>query len=780
MKKLLVFVVFLISVAVAFAEQNPGHPASQIDPGAFPAGNYSLQPGYGLYWGNPTNSNQHVNVDTSGNLWIGKTGGAFLKFDTNGNIGVGTANPASKLDINGVLTVEPVVDVSTIQTNSANSLMNFSTARSSDNWKSFIFTSNNKNLLTILQSGNVGIDTTNPLYALHVAGTVQSDRYRVGPTGISVAYQSGSDLQIGSGASGNPLVFMAGAERMRITDTGYVGIGTTSPGSKLDVNGDINLNGLLKISGASGATGNVLTRTATGMAWQTPAAGGTGVLPSGTSGQTLRNDGTNWVANSVLFNNGASVGIGTTIPNSNTWLQLGAPSGAVYGTLSLKSKNYVGGGYGGIWLEAKDNTNAIAIFHTGSLGVIRTDWTGTGGYTAPLAIIGSSVGIGMTPSSGEMLDVAGNIHMAGHDPKIYMVDTTGGGGQKSFSLRSGYSADGMFQIWDDTANVNRLAIDTNGNVGIGTTNPSSYKLNVAGGSYGTLSTGSTYGLYGASSNYVGVRGDGSSAGGFFYNTGTGSSAYLGDGSYGLYTNNPISVDTTTTGSIELIKGDGTSWVSSTLQHLNGANPDMTWYRVLYPGNPGYAWDEIYNVDRYSIYIGGAGEALTVKSTGNVGIGTTSPSYKLDVSGDARVSTLSIGFTPSSGWGIKSYGSSVGVYGETNTGNAVQGYAYGNGNGIHGYSTSGYAGYFNGNVKIASGGTLSGVHIAIDKSSCFTSVHEGSLAYGISGGFTGSTDNADCFVDSTGTTTVDTYVAVGYRNDGSDDRVLCCKLIIAAG
>jgi len=47
-------------------------------------------------------------------------------------------------------------------------------------------------------------------------------------------------------------------------------------------------------------------------AW--PAGGGGAVMPTGISGQTLRHDGTNWVANSVLFNNGTNVGIGTVVP----------------------------------------------------------------------------------------------------------------------------------------------------------------------------------------------------------------------------------------------------------------------------------------------------------------------------------------------------------------------------------------------------------------------------------------------------------------------------------
>lgn len=40
----------------------------------------------------------------------------------------------------------------------------------------------------------------------------------------------------------------------------------------------------------------------------------TASLPSGVSGQTLRYDGTAWVANSQLFNDGTNVGIGTTTP----------------------------------------------------------------------------------------------------------------------------------------------------------------------------------------------------------------------------------------------------------------------------------------------------------------------------------------------------------------------------------------------------------------------------------------------------------------------------------
>ncbi len=53
--------------------------------------------------------------------------------------------------------------------------------------------------------------------------------------------------------------------------------------------------------------------------WYAPLSTLPGLLPSGTSGQTLRHDGSAWVANSVLFNDGTNVGVG----NSGSFLTSG-------------------------------------------------------------------------------------------------------------------------------------------------------------------------------------------------------------------------------------------------------------------------------------------------------------------------------------------------------------------------------------------------------------------------------------------------------------------------
>jgi hypothetical protein len=55
-------------------------------------------------------------------------------------------------------------------------------------------------------------------------------------------------------------------------------------------------------------------------------SGNSSSLPTGTTGQTLRHDGSNWVANSNLTNNGSQVGIGTS-PNSSAVLDVASTTG---------------------------------------------------------------------------------------------------------------------------------------------------------------------------------------------------------------------------------------------------------------------------------------------------------------------------------------------------------------------------------------------------------------------------------------------------------------------
>lgn len=126
-----------------------------------------------------------------------------------------------------------------------------------------IFKTNNSEKARITPNGNVGIGTSNPQARLDVNGEVYSTLSS--DEGGSISFfnplKSGSNANRWSiynmtGGYGNGLQFWSYSQstgnygsRMTLSDNGNVGIGTASPQAKLDVNGDIHLQGLGKIYG---------------------------------------------------------------------------------------------------------------------------------------------------------------------------------------------------------------------------------------------------------------------------------------------------------------------------------------------------------------------------------------------------------------------------------------------------------------------------------------------------------------------------------------------------
>jgi len=64
-----------------------------------------------------------------------------------------------------------------------------------------------------------------------------------------------------------------------------------------------------------------------GVDWTCVAESG---LPTGVLGQTLRHNGASWIANSVLFNNGVNIGIGTNAPKNKLDVEGSAVVGSTY------------------------------------------------------------------------------------------------------------------------------------------------------------------------------------------------------------------------------------------------------------------------------------------------------------------------------------------------------------------------------------------------------------------------------------------------------------------
>ena len=104
--------------------------------------------------------------------------------------------------------------------------------------------------MRILSNGNVGIGTNSPDYKLDVSGNVNINGILTGDDGTyfpirhkdftsysQLLFRNSGHVYLGGGelrfCIGNPSVNTN--EKMRIHDNGYVGIGTTNPGTPLDV-----------------------------------------------------------------------------------------------------------------------------------------------------------------------------------------------------------------------------------------------------------------------------------------------------------------------------------------------------------------------------------------------------------------------------------------------------------------------------------------------------------------------------------------------------------------
>jgi hypothetical protein len=517
-----------------------------------------------------------------------------------------------------------------------------------------VFNSVNSEKMRIAPSGNVGIGTNSPGYKLEVEGSIGVKR-------IGVAATSTLDMEGNfnfNANSGYSHVFkQAGSEVVRIQPSGNLGIGTASPTRKLDVNGTSIFRDFTTVVSSNG---NPVSNTT----WLSTDSGITNIYTGGNSTVQLNSNG-------VSYFNGGNVGIGTSSPDTPLVVQGGSAGTGGWNRTATLSATYPGlifnsngTKWGGMaydysaamrfWVNASNNdifagTLAMSILNNGNVGI---------GTTSPLfnLQVGSNAGTIATTTirlQNSYLDTNGYYGF-----NIDAVDNGVSGHDLRFLGRS--SPTGAFS--------ELVRIKNTGSVGIGTSTPAN-KLVVT--SDASPTSENSYAIAAASASdpaYKTIIGyDYTNDIGLIAAVRTGigwRNLSIPQGSLGIGTYSP---------SVKL-HVVGNAWINRPTNKVDNASCTELPSRVEFnnafaSGASGYTVFTYPTPSVFRIYgdydgnIGGLQPDLqlglgylTVKNSGatigSVGIGTTTPSTRLEVNGGATGNTIARFTTGGAGGGTR--------------------------------------------------------------------------------------------------------------------------------
>jgi hypothetical protein len=444
-----------------------------------------------------------------------------MRLDINGNLGIGTSAPTVRADILGV---------------------------------------------------GVASSAVQPLLQLRSASDALSNSVEMLLTPIISGQTRTAIGGVREGATANAAIYMAtnNAERMRITSAGDVGIGTSSPGTKLDILGAGNPT--LTLRGSDAAYSGIVNIQAAG--------GGTSLI-NATGGSNILGLYTNTVERMRIDSSG-NVGIGTSAPGAKLDVLVadGAEATKLRGaTGRTRIRPYVDA-TSGSFIDAVNTAENAYI---------------------PLSLAGSSIRLTTNGGLAATVDASGNVGIGTPSPatKLHLLTPSA----TAVALRAGNSvsyaefqvdasgnsqlvAPGGVQIFN-TNGAERMRIDSSGNVGIGTSSPSQ-KLSVGGGGNVVLTGAST----GDQSLKVGAGRSGNG-----------------------YSFIDLQGDTTYDNGLRIIRTNGGANTPSNIEHRGTGALAL----ITQEAGP-------------IAFLTSATERMRINASGNVGIGTASPASTLHVVG----------------------------------------------------------------------------------------------------------------------------------------------------
>ena len=474
--------------------------------------------------------------------------------------------------------------------------------------KMYFATTNNYSVgaqtaMMISHQGRVGIGTNDPDDPLHIYkndtsanAMITLEQDGTGDASLDFVITGANLFRIGMDNSNNDaFTFSRGAFGGTLdimTMRGYdVGIGNSVPSYKLDVSGSGNFTDSLDVTGSISVVGDASNTLL-----------------------TLEN------SNGVVVDLNSSAGDSTI-----RFLDAGVAQ----------------------WRVGRDNTQQNFVFSTGS---------GLGNGNVMTLTTTGNVGIGTTTPT-EKLQVEGNISSSGDintDGNIYLNQDNG---HVYFSNTNVFVG--------ENSNTNKLElrgggsttsqtvyIDNTGQMGIGTNVPSA-KLDVRGnadisGSLSLSATGAELQVGTSQKGYIGVGTQADYSGNFTSEPGIGINTVhlVGDGSNRLKVRNSANnaYATTITNNYSVVNGGGLTTSNNrqflTLNETTGNTAAVGAIGTSTDGD--YALKVFSTENNAPLLVGsGSNNYMIVSSSGNVGIGTTTPTEKLTVEGTVSASNLAL-------------------------------------------------------------------------------------------------------------------------------------------